>query len=124
MYTKLKSVNVQQTNDIIQMQSLSTSKLVIILQVTTVAAATTTLTARYGGMVLHTMQIIWVMWIFLVFALSLPNRLHIGNLKNLARYEKLLLYAYIEFQLKQYIRYGLDYIKQVLWKQQIEIYID
>ena len=107
------------------MQSLSTSKLVIILQVTTVAAATTTLTARYGGMVLKCfVLIIWVMWIFLVFALSLPNRLHIGNLKNLARYEKLLLYAYIEFQLKQYIRYGLDYIKQVLWKQQIEIYID
>ena len=108
------------------MQFLSTFNLVIMLQVTTVAAATTTSTARYGGMVLKclVLQMIWVMWIFLVFALSLPNRLHIGNLKNLARYEKLLLYAYIEFQLKQYIRYGLDYIKQVLWKQQIEIHID
>ena len=51
MYTKLKSVNVQQTNDIIQMQSLSTSKLVIMLQVATVTAATTTSTARYGAMV-------------------------------------------------------------------------
>ena len=57
------------------MQPLSTSKLVIMPQGATVAAATTRSTARYGGMVLkylvlHNMQMIRVLLIILVLALN------------------------------------------------------
>ena len=48
MYTKLKSVNVQQINNIIQMNATLVN-LKIMLQGATVAAATTTSTTRYGG---------------------------------------------------------------------------
>ena len=47
----------------------------------------------------------------------------LGAWQSLARLENLLRYAYIEFYLKQYIWHGLDHIRQVLWKQQINISI-